>query len=520
MKGLMGQLVGSTLIVTLFSLFNILVSFVLQMVIASTFGAGAQVDAYLAASTIPQFVTMVLVGSVTAVFVPLFIERGSGGSDQAAWRFASITLNFTGVFVAVICGVGILVSPWLVAVLAPGFDAELRSLTVHLLRVLFPSVVFGGLGTLLSSVYYARRQFAIPSVGPVLSSLGILASVAYFSPTLGIRSIAIGTLVGSVLQFLWVVRVLRGNYKLEMDLRDPGFLQIVKLGFPLVWCALFAKASTLVERVIASNLPQGSISYLGYARKVFLVLATLTSQGLSASLFPLMSQYAAEGAIDRLRVVLIKAVRLAVFISVPVAVVVASLRLQLVEVFLEQGAFGHESAVCTSSALGFYMPALVFATAGSVVAQAYYVLQDTKTLALLGTVQMIAYYGYSHLFARWGSFSGLAMSTSVYFLASCLVNALVLQRRIGGLISRQEVKIGVQVGVASIAAGLVARLLESVVSTRMPSLVSVGVSGLGAAIAYAGITLWGFRIPSVVAGVSWLRGIAMNRVTAIGRTDL
>ena len=281
----------SALIITFFSVLKIVLGFALQMVLAAKFGARMEMDAYLAASTIPTLITTVLLTSLNVTAVPVFVEYRIKKDETESWKIASSFINLALLGLGAIALLGILGASRLVHLTVPGFGTggEALTLTVNLLRVLFPSIVFSGLAGLLSSVYYSQRKFTLPSLAPALNGLVVLLVTFGLASRIGIMSVAVGTLVGSVIQFgLLLPIILTGKrYHFQLDYRHPGVVKIAKLMLPLLLGAVFYKANTVVDRFIASELAEGSISYLGYAFKVANVLVTLATQGFAVSLLPL-----------------------------------------------------------------------------------------------------------------------------------------------------------------------------------------------------------------------------------------
>lgn len=161
------SLIKPTLQITFFSILGIILSFVTQIIIAANFGATMATDAYFAAMVVPAYITAVLIGALTVTFVPIFIEYETKKSYKEAWKVASIFTNITFLVLFGISFLGFIFAKQLLTVTTPGFKGEELSLTVTLLRIIFPSIIFSGLSSLLSGLYYAEHRFLRPAIVPV-----------------------------------------------------------------------------------------------------------------------------------------------------------------------------------------------------------------------------------------------------------------------------------------------------------------------------------------------------------------
>lgn len=463
----------STLIITFFSVLKIVLGFALQIVLAVKFGARMEMDAYLAASTIPTLITTVLLSSLNVTFVPVFFEYKIKRNESEAWKIASSFINLAFLTLSAISLLGILGGGWLVRLTVPGFDSGSKAfiLTVNLLRVLFPSIVFSGLAGLLSSVYYSQRKFTLPSLAPALNGLVILLVTFGSASRLGIMSVAVGTLVGSVVQFglLLPIMLTGKRYHFQLDYRHPGVVKIAKLMLPLVVGAIFYKANTVVDRFIASGLAEGSISYLGYALKVANILLTVTTQGFAISLLPLMSEYAAANDSEGLRKTVSTGIRSVTFVVTPLIVGVAILRVPIIQLLFERGAFDQQATVGTAWALLCYLGWVYAGSIGAILTSTLYSLQETYTVVKVGIAGMLLEIVLAVAFSRFVGYAGLALALSVVAVINMVVFIAILWKRLKGvdgkhiLSSQAKVLIssGVMVGVLLVGTNSLWTVIES-----------------------------------------------------------
>jgi len=149
----------------------------------------------------------------------------------------------------------------------------------------------------LSSLYYAHKRYLAPCLAQGINSLVTLLCVLFTGGVFGIKSVVIGTLLGSALQFLYLLPILLrdGRYSLSLDVKRREVMRLGALMLPLLAGSVFYKANPVVERFIASKLGESNISYLGYAFRIIALLQLALTQGLTTTILPRLSEHAAAG---------------------------------------------------------------------------------------------------------------------------------------------------------------------------------------------------------------------------------
>ena len=460
----------STLIITFFSSLNILAGFALQVVLAAKFGAEWEMDAYLAASTIPNLLTGVLLGSLRITFVPVFIEYEVRQDVAEAWKVASSFLNIASVVLGSIAVLGALCATWWVRLTVPGFavGTDAFKLTVELFRILIPSVVFNGLGGLLASIYYSRHRFLLPAVAPLVNSLVILGGTAALSPKLGIRGLALSSLLGSITQLLLLIPIMltKGRYRFIWDHKHPGVAQIVKLMVPWIAGAVIYKANPLLDRFIASSLLEGSISHLGYALKLTTVTVTLATAGISTTFFPLMSRYAATRNLQGLRKTVSLGIQTILLIVMPIMAGIVVLRVPVIRLFLQRGKFTDLDTTATGLAWVCYLGALLGLSVGNISSFVFYALQDTRTPVLAGIAGMMVNVIVVFVLKDYFSYLAPALAYSLAVPLNISLQLLVLRKRLRGVDGKSILVAWLKITVATLIMGGMISLFENRIDAR------------------------------------------------------
>jgi putative peptidoglycan lipid II flippase len=484
-------LLKPTLQITFFSVIGILVGFVTEIIVAANFGATMARDAYFTAVVVPLYLTDVLLGALTVTFVPIFIEYETKKSKEDAWKVASIFTNLTFLVLFGISLLGFIFAERLISVTAPGFKGVELSLTTSLLRIILPSIVFSGLTSLLSSIYYTEHRFVRPAMGPIINAVLMLICVVLLAPYWGIKSLAFGHLIGSIVGFCVLFPILfkQDRYRFSWDFHNEGVTQIIKVMLPLVFTGIFYRAATVIERMIASTLPTGSISYLGYANKITAILGTIATAGISITIFPVMARGWAENDLAKVREYFARGVRIIMLTTFPIAAVFVVLRVPIIQVVFERGAFDHKVTLAVANVLAILMVTFIAGGLGSVVGKGFYISQRTKLFAILGIPQTLLYFGYAYVLARYFSYIGLAVATSMYYFFPIIINSFLMKRIYHGIHGERILEGFIKILAASLISGFCMYSCFNLMLLKKSLVLQTGISGALGVIVYVTLVI-------------------------------
>ena len=376
-------LLTASLILTVAALASRLLGWVRLLVIGSQFGADAELDAYFAAFRIPDAIfQLVVAGALSAALIPVFQGYRARGQDAEAWRLASSIINL--VLIALV-GLSLLMAifaPWLVPIVAPGFDAPTTELAVNLTRIMLLSPVLVGMGAVVSGILNSHQQFTVPAIAPLLYNLAIIAAAIFLAPTLGVEGLAIGVVAGSlahlVVQLPSLARIGQ-RYELRIGLGDPGVRKVAWLMGPRLLGLAAGQINFLVSTVLASGLVAGSLTAYNYAFQLSQIPVGIIGVSIAVALFPTLSHDAALGHLGRIRTQVSGAVRQLVFIAAFLTVATIVLREPVAAAFYQYGAFTADASARTASALAFFAIGLGGHIVVHVLTRAFYAMQDTRT---------------------------------------------------------------------------------------------------------------------------------------------
>lgn len=427
-------LIKSTLQVTILSLSGIVFGFLSQLLIAYFFGTGNQRDAYFGAIVIPTYVVAIFIGSIGAVFMSHYINIATNNSKERSIKYFNNLLSSCFLILTSLMLVIMLFAERIIQITVPGFTAEQLAIAANMLRILAPTVLFQSLTNIFGSVIQSGHRFILPAIPAVVTSLVTILFVSFFGRVFGIFSLAWGNLFGNGLAFLIIsfslIRTKEIQLSFNIDILDDDVKKTFKAAAPLLIAGVVYRFSSVWERMLASKLTIGSISFLGYANQLLIVLSTLTSGGISTIFFPVLSRAWSNKDMATLKENFTKAVVLLLYISLPVAFLFCYMRVEFVQVLFERGAFNRDSTIAVGGTLALLMGAFIFQSLGSIVTRSFYYMEMTIAASLIGIIEIAIYLLVSIILVKYFSFYGLAFSFSFAAMSNVIISALIVNKKI------------------------------------------------------------------------------------------
>jgi len=479
-----------------------------EMVIGARFGAGAELDAYLAAFRLPDLLfTLVAGGALASAFIPTFSERLVHGRLDAAWDLASKVANLLVVILTVLAALVVILAPILVdRLIAPGFTPEQKALTVVLMRWMLISTVIFGLSGLVMGILNSFQHFLLPALAPVVYNLAIILAALFLAPSMGVQALVVGVIAGAAAHLLVQVPGLvhfGARWSPGLSVQDPGVREVIRLMGPRVLGLAIVQINFMVNVFLASNLASGSISALNYAWLIMLLPQGIFAIAIATAAFPTFAYQAARGERRAMRETLGGIFALLIFLTLPAAVLLILLRLPLVTLLLQRGAFDAADTQLTAYVLAFFTLGLVGHSVVEIAARGFYALKDTLTPVLVGLAAMTTNIVLSVVLVRPLGVGGLALANSIATLAEMALLMVLLRRRLGGWEERRVLR----------------SLLHTLAATLLMAAVTIGLLRLGqgwplplqavvvggVAIAVYAAAAWAFRSPEARALPGLLR---------------
>jgi len=477
--------------------------FVRDAAIAWFLGAGFSSDAFIAAFRIPNLLRRLFAeGSLSSAFIPVFTEYIVHHDQDEAFSMArsAFRLLSIGLFCVTLCG--ILLSPWIVRLIVPGFEAEKISLTVTLTRWMFPYFFCIGLVALCMGILNVLGHFAAPAMAPVILNLSVIGSIFFIAPAMAtpVIGLALGVLIGGVLQLLLQLPFLvhKGfRFWDTAGLMHPGLKKVGILLFPIILGGAVYQINIVVGTLLGSLLSEGSVTYLYFADRLVQFPLGIFAIAASTAVLPAFSRQAAAREFDELKNTLAQALKLVFFISVPAMVGLIVLREPIVALLFQRGAFDAAATQLTIQAVLYYSLGLWAFSAVRIVAAAFFALQDARTPVRVAIISIAANIFLGIILMKPLAHGGLALATSLASILNLSLLVHALRAKLGSLGWRDIARSAVQAFFSSLVMGIVvwasARTLIPSESATFSGLLIGLVASIGIGLCTYGVTSFVFK---------------------------
>ena len=494
------------------TLLSRVLGFARDVVVARAFGAGPVTDAFFVAFRIPNLLRRLLAeGALSTAIVPVFTEYLHRGGKAEFARLVRAVIGIGTVVLCVVSGLGMLLAPWIVRVMAPGWNADpsLVALAGSLTRFMFPYLVLVGLAALAMGALNAQHRFFTAALGPAVLNVAMIVCVLWLAGRMAppIFSLAVGVLVGGAGQLLVQLPELA---RLGVPLRPsgewahPGVRTIAVRLWPAVFALAAVQVTVFVNTLLASLLPHGTVSYLYYADRVMEFPLGVFGIALATAVLPGMAAQAARGEHRELTGTLGFALRLSAFVAVPAAVGLVVLGLPIVRLLFQRGEFSPADAVATAQALTGYAIGLPAFSATRIAAQTFYALGDTRTPVWAGFASVVANVALAMALMWPLKHAGLALASSLSAYVNLLLLYWLLRHRLGRLGSRETLGSLARTGVSSAAMALWCVLVVGHLGTGWPGMLRMAGALVIAVAVYVGVAAL-LRAPELRALLGMLR---------------
>jgi putative peptidoglycan lipid II flippase len=396
-----------------------------QVLIAAVFGISATMDSYVVAISVVGLIMLWVRLPVRETLIPLFRYDLARRGEQTAWRNASVLLNNFVIVLVLIVLAGEILAPYVVNILAPGFDKEAESLATSLARITMTTVVFMAMGTLLAQISYSYEKFFRPGMVGAVNNMVVMLALFGLGSMYGIHGLAIAVVLGAACEFVLQLPILwekRKLYSPEVNLRHPEMLQMGKLSFPLLISTGGHELARITDRIFASLLRAGSLSALAFAHRPISVLLDFLINPLQQAIFPRFTKLSAQQDFSRLSRELFYYLRIVFFFTLPAAVGAMVTAEAIVKALYQRGAFDETAVQLTSQALLCYAIGFPALAVMRVLRRTFFGLKDTWTPTKIALICIGLKIILSAILIRHLAHLGIALAESI----SQVVNAATL----------------------------------------------------------------------------------------------
>ncbi|MBQ2638540.1 murein biosynthesis integral membrane protein MurJ [Candidatus Saccharibacteria bacterium] len=397
------------------------------------------IDAYTAAFTVPDFMFFILTSGALAVsFIPVFNQRLASGNKKSAWELSSSIINLFAL-VTLVASILIMVfaDPLIRYVVGPGLDESGTILAINMMRVIAINPFLFSIATVLSSMQQAVGRFVFYSLAPALYNVGILIGITVFTNGInifgfqlfegGIMGVALGVVFGAVLQVLVSLVGLFGlgfDYEFKIHWKNYGFKSVLRLLPARSLDQGIDYVSGIVNTNLSSRMGAGALRSYQQANTLHQMPVNLIGVAISTAFFPKMTEETGEGNEEEFNNTFRKALRMIVFISLPVAAIAYFARGYVVN-FIKNG-----GDPIIASVLGSMVVAIFAQSVFHIASRGFYARQDTRTPFRISIISIGLSMALSVLFTKMGfGPDGLGWAQSLGAVIEMFLLLWILNRR-------------------------------------------------------------------------------------------
>lgn len=482
-------------IIALGSISSRVLGLVREQIIAYFFGASGLVSAFGIAGKVPKMIYDLLVGGMlSAALVPVFSQVAEQEGRPALWALVSRVASLVAVVLAALVLLLEVLAPQVAWLLGGGFSPELQAALSRMIRIIAPSVLLFGLSGVVTGLLYTLRRFTYPAFAAAAFNLGIIVAAPLLAGRLDAYSLAVGVLLGSLLQLLIQTPALRGTqFRFRLDFSDPALRRILILYLPIALGLIVSNLQVAIDQRLASSTGESSIAWMDRATTLVQLPHGMVAVAISLAVLPTLARLSAAGDDAGFRQTLGMGLRLVLVLIVPATLALLVLAEPIITLLFEHGKFTPHDTFWTAWALRFYLAGLIFAAIDWPLNYAFYARQDTLTPALVGILSVGVYLAVALLLIRPLGMLGLVLADSAKHFCHAVTMLFLTRRRAGSLadlrLGQTAVKAllaaGAMAGLMAVGLNLSASLVDS--STLVGKLIAVVIPGAVGVAVYLGL---------------------------------
>ncbi len=418
------------------SMFIRMMNMLNQVIISARFGAGATMDAYLVATTLPTILAQLIISAVESAVIPVYIRTRTERTAKQTSILFSTLVNLLFVGVAALTVIMLLFRHQVIFFSAPALDPFRANLAVDLAPFIFPVMLLMVIVGFLGCVLNAEGRFSMPAYVGLIVPLTIALLTLLVGASEGIIVLCIAALAGLCLQLCVIIIIVQRAglvYRPVIHLRGLESAAILTAFWPVLMGGLISEASPLTDQIFASYLSAGSISALSYALKLFSAPASIIFVSVGRAVLPYLSRQASNNDIQGFKGTLRLYVWIVSIITLALSVFMFLFAQPLVRTLFQHGAFSVDDTDRTAKTLIGFVFGMTPMALGTILSRAYSALGRTRILMYIAIFFVTANAVFDAIFAHFWQGPGIALATTAVYTCSMAIQFFVLHRIIGKL---------------------------------------------------------------------------------------
>jgi putative peptidoglycan lipid II flippase len=454
-------------------------------------------DSYYAAFKIPDLIySLLIVGALTAGFIPTLTKLLSEKDEnKRAWHLTNNILSILGLSLIVLCSLGLIFTPSLNKIIAPGFHDENLARVIGFTRIMFLSPIFLGISMIMGGVLQSLRRFVLYAFAPIFYNFGIIFGATVLVRLMGENGLAWGVVLGALIHCaiqVYGVRQVGWRFRFGFDTKDKDSITVGKLMVPRTLGLAITQTNQVIITMLASFLPVGSIAVYNYANNLQAVPVGVLAIPFALAIFPLLSSAAAENDMPQFANHLSGVIRQILFLIVPSAILILLLRAQIVRVILGSGEFDWNATINTANALAFFSLGLIAQALIPVLSRAFFALSNTKTPFVIGIISELISIIAALILMKPLKAAGLALASSIGVTVNLILLWIHLRSEVKTLNESDILSLIYKISLASLVMGVIVQMLKYPLAKLLNQQFFWGIFGQGAIAGITGVVVYFF----------------------------
>ncbi|MCR2045376.1 murein biosynthesis integral membrane protein MurJ [Anaerosalibacter massiliensis] len=449
----------SAAIIMFFTLTSKFLGFLREVLIAKKFGSGWETDTYFMAMIATTMIMTIVGSAINTTVIPLFSEIEVKHGKDRKIDYMNNMLNVVFFLAVILMILGWLFSPAIMKVVARGFEGKQFELAVKLNRVGLPIILFMGTTFLFKGFLESSESFTAPAAMSLPFNLIYIGFLLIFSNKYGIVGLMVASVVAALSQIIIQIpsaKKIGYKYKFKIDLKDRYLKKTLILTIPVLIGSAINEINVIVDKALASNLTEGSISALNYASRINSIVLGVFVTAIATVIFPMLSKESNRKNIDSLKEIMGHGINIVLIITIPAMVGLILFAEPFVRIFFQRGAFDSIATLMTSQAVIFYSIGMVAMALNIMLNKVYYSLQDTRTPMINGGISVGINIVLNLILVKFMGHRGLALATSIASIFTTLLLINSLRKKLGNMNIKSYLSCFLKSAIASVIMGTIA----------------------------------------------------------------
>lgn len=467
------RLIKSSIIVMVLLVIGKVLAFVRDALIAAKFGTTIETDIYMFAFGAVMLLTSIGYG-LTTTFIPIHTENIEKKTFKERNEYVNKLLNVFMLFTIIVTVLGIIFAKYIIIICAPGFtkNPSVFSMAVQIIRIMFLSLIFVGMQSIITGVLQAHKYFFEPSAMSIASNLIYVVYLVLLPDKYGILGFGVATVLGFFSQYIINVprfKALGYKYEFVLDFKDKDIIRLFKLMLPIIISTSLIQINLFINRSFATNLYEGAVSILDFSNKVTMLVYEVFAVAISTVVYPTLATHAANKNNAEYNKALGRSINMIFLILIPAAVGIIVLRIPIISVIFKRGQFVENSVIQTAEALLFFSPAIIFYGLRDILSRAFYSLKDTKTPMINSFFGILFNFILSFVLVKIMKVSGLTLAASISTGMITLLLFYNLNIKVKGINVKNIITEFIKILISSAVMGAVVYIIYKILGAHLAS---------------------------------------------------